>query len=581
MVIVGSPVKKSMVRNMFFCFILLFPLCVYTQKIQSENLSIKVKVYWDANQKFLHSTGSYFVDERHPETTEKHGKWLFYSVKGILEEERYYFRDRIHGKQTIFYPDKTIKQLMYYSFNVPDSIFKEWFANKSLKTTGCYKLGSPIGNWTYFYEDAHLKSIDSVVMDTVYTLAYWDESKNHLQTINKGNGYIKTDYLTGGLKEKYQFVGGLKTGPFEERLANGRISIKGEFEKGKKEGTWTFYNASGEIDKQLNYHKDSLDGEYLVYFPDTRINTMGSYSMGKKTGLWIWNLQDKMGLEMKGTFSNDLQEGKWEYYFSTGALSYLANYKNGLRNGEWIYFYKDSTLFRQGKYLNDLKEGTWKTWHEDGTLLMEGNYEKGKEQGEWKAFWENGRLKNKSFFDEGYLKGTWLSYSPTGILLLEGEYKNGQKVGAWEEYYNNGRLKEESRYKLKKIKHKDGNVVVMGMKMVQSVPHGKQKAYSQIDYELKETGKFKSGIKTGEWINYYPGGVVPTIISQYKNGKLHGVIKQFGRRGEIMSEIHYKDGVKHGLFLIYDNNNKVLVKKMFRKGMEMQRLEADGMFAPD
>ena len=60
-------------------------------------------------------------------------------------------------------------------------------------------------------------------MDTVYTLAYWDESKNHLQTINKGNGYIKTDYLTGGLKEKYQFIGGLKTGPFEERLANGRI----------------------------------------------------------------------------------------------------------------------------------------------------------------------------------------------------------------------------------------------------------------------------------------------------------------------------------------------------------------------
>ena len=212
---------------------------------------------------------------------------------------------------------------------------------------------------------------------------------------------------------------------------------------------------------------------------------------------------------------------------------------------------------------------------------MEGNYEKGKEQGEWKAFWENGRLKNKSFFDEGNLTGTWLSYSPTGILLLEGEYKNGQKMGAWEEYYNNGRLKEESRYKLKKIKHKDGNVVVMGMKILQGVPHGKYKAYSQIDYELKETGKFKSGIKTGEWINYYPGGVVPTIISQYKNGKLHGVIKQFGRRGEIMSEIHYKDGVKHGLFLIYDNNNKVLVKKMFRKGMEMQRLEADGMFAPD
>lgn len=83
MVVVGNLVKKSMVRNMFFCIIILIPLYAYTQKIQPENLSLKTKVYWDANQKFLHSTGSYFVDERHPATTEKHGKWLFIPLKGL------------------------------------------------------------------------------------------------------------------------------------------------------------------------------------------------------------------------------------------------------------------------------------------------------------------------------------------------------------------------------------------------------------------------------------------------------------------------------------------------------------------
>ena len=561
--------------------LLFFYTFIDAQKIDPENLSPKNKIYWDEGGKRIHSVGSYYVDDRHPETTEKHGKWLFYSVKGVLEEERYYFRDRIHGKQTIFYPDKSIKQLMYYSFNVPDSIFKEWYSNKNLKATGEYTLGSPTGKWRHYYEDAHLKSIDSIVIDTVYTLSYWDESKDHIQTVINGNGFIKTDYVTGILKEKYQFINGLKTGPFEERLANGRVSIKGAFEKGKKNGPWIFYNDAGFVDKQINYRRDSLDGEYLVFFPDGRINTSGNYLMGKKTGLWIWNLPNKIGTEMKGTFVNDLQDGKWEYYFSTGELSYLANYKQGLRNGEWNYFYKDSTLYRNGKFSNDLKEGKWETYYEDGTLLMEGAYNKGKEAGEWTVYWENGRVKNRSVFEEGKLNGIWTSYTPTGMISLAGRYKKGQKTGLWEEFYNNGKPKEQTHYKVKYIKTRSNDVVVMGMKTLQSIQHGKFKAYSQIDYEIKETGKFKNGIKTGEWINYYPGGVVPTVISQYKKGKLHGVLKQFGRRGEVMNEIHYKNGLKHGLFLVYGNNNKVLVKKMFRKGMEMQRLEADGMFAPD
>ena len=102
--------------------LLLFYTFIFAQKVDPENLSPKNKIYWDQGGKRIHSVGSYYVDDRHPETTEKHGKWLFYSVKGVLEEERYYFRDRIHGKQTIFYPDKSTKQLMYYSFNVADSI---------------------------------------------------------------------------------------------------------------------------------------------------------------------------------------------------------------------------------------------------------------------------------------------------------------------------------------------------------------------------------------------------------------------------------------------------------------------------
>ena len=569
-----------MIKTWLSITFLFFFAAIYAQKIAPENLSGKVKVYWDANKKFIHSTGSYYVDDRENITIEKHGKWLFYSVKGLLEEERNYFRDRIHGKQTIYFSDKSIKQQTYYSFNVPDSTFKEWYSNKNLKTEGTYQLGSPIGKWVYYYEDGNKKSIDSVVVDTVYTIAYWDESKLHKQTITNGSGCIQTFYTTGMIKEKYQFLQGLKTGEFEERLANGRVSIAGEFYKGKKEGTWVFYDEAGYLDKKISYHRDSLDGEYVVYYLNGQINTEGNYTNGKKNGIWIWNLPENKGLEMKGSFENNLQSGQWAYYYSSGELSYLANYKQGFKNGLWSYFYKDSTPYREGSFLNDLKVGKWKTWYEDGTLLMEGEYLNGMETGLWQTFWENGRRKNQSSFVNGKLNGDWVSYTPTGVKSLEGKYKKGQKVGHWNEFYNNGRLKEQVGYKVKTIKNRNNDVVIMGMKTSQSVQHGKFKAYSQLDFEIKEKGIFKNGVKTGKWINYHPGGLMPAVISNYKKGKLHGVFQQYGRGGDLMNEIHYKNGLKDGLLLVYDINNKVLVKKMFRKGMEMRKINTGDVFTP-
>ena len=145
--------------------ILLLPKCSFSQKVLSENLSPKVKVYWDAENRKLHSSGSYYIDERHPETTEKHGKWLFYSLSGTLEEERNYYRNRVHGKQTIYFPNKKIKQVYYSKFNVADSIFKEFNEVGTLIMQGYYELGSPTGKWLYYYPDSSLWKEEVVITD--------------------------------------------------------------------------------------------------------------------------------------------------------------------------------------------------------------------------------------------------------------------------------------------------------------------------------------------------------------------------------------------------------------------------------
>ena len=183
-------------------------------KVLKENLSPKVRIYWDAQNKHLQGYGAYFTSAATPQTTEKHGKWLFYDYDGNLEEEAYYYRDRLHGKRTFFYPNKQIKQEGYFEFNVPDSVYKEWSPDGKILISGQFELGSPVGIWKYYYADGHPKSIEKVQNDTIYLQAFWQADSTHKQTIIDGNGQVISYYVDGVIKEFYTFQNGLKTGPF-------------------------------------------------------------------------------------------------------------------------------------------------------------------------------------------------------------------------------------------------------------------------------------------------------------------------------------------------------------------------------
>lgn len=551
-----------------------------SQVILPENLTKKVKIYWDANNKFIHSTGCYYQDEHIHETTEKHGKWSFYTINGVLEEDRIFYRNRMHGKQTIYYPNKKPKQVYYCKFNVADSLFKEFNEAGTLVIQGNYLLGSPEGQWQYFYEDSTRFKIEKTANDTTYLLNYWEADAKHTQTITEGNGYVKTYFSTGRIKESYTFKNGLRNGSFIENLASGKPSISGEFLDGKKDGDWTFYFPDGSIEKSTHYRNDSLDGEYHVFYENGKYQTKGQYVNGAKTGEWSWYINNGDQLDMKGSFINNMQDGDWEYFYSSGELSYKAQYAKNQKSGEWSYFYKGGQPYRKGVFNEDEKSGLWQTWYEDGTVLMEGNYSTGKEEGLWKNYWENGKLKNQSFFKDGELNGAWHSYTLEGNLVLFGRYKNNLKCSKWTEFYNNGSKKEEVNYKIKKIKNNSNDVVAIGLREIKSVEHGKFIAYSHIDFSKKEIGKFKNGKKHGKWTNYHPGGVVPAVTAYYKKGELDGTFSQYDRRGNKMNEIHYKEGKKHGWFIVYGRDGRPISQKMFHNGHEMRRINGEDGFSP-
>lgn len=550
-------------------FILIASQMAFSQEdeyiVLKENLTKKETLYRDFNKTKVQSVGAYYKDKLGT-TTMKHGKWIYYDRDGKVEEERDYYKDLLHGRVILFYPNSKPKQEGYFYLNQPDSIYREWNETGRLATEGTYSYGKPFGKWTYYYLDGRKKS-EEIAKDSINLMeSFWMPDSNHTRTVVNGTGEMMTFYSTGTLKEWYHYKDGLKHGDFEEWSIYGYKTLSGSFENGEKNGEWIFAFYSGKTDKISNYKEGKLHGPYRNYYESGKLYVEGQYHEGKKTGQWTWYTSEGTR-DMQGTFADDLQDGSWTYWYPTGEVSYTAHYTKDKKSGQWDYYYKNGKKFKEGTFSDDEKNGRWKTWYEDGTLLMEGAYENGKETGEWKNYWDNGNLKNVSTFTEGKLNGQWYSYLPEGKMSVEGKYRNGLKTGKWMDYFANGNLRELKTYKIIKTKsgiNKDGKKSKVNYS---SELNGKFEAYSDKDGKLMEAGNYKNGKKVGTWTAYHPGGRLKAVVSNYKNGKLEGEMATYDKRGKIISTCDYKAGLKHGTFRLYDKKGKVTSEKRFSEGM--------------
>jgi uncharacterized protein len=561
-------------------FVGLIHFYAFQQKVLKENLTKKETQYWDFHKTKPMSIGTYYKDQI-GKTTQKHGKWEYFFKEGGLEEVRNYYLDKLHGPVLLFYPNGIKRQEGYFIQGKQDSVYREWNETGKLALEGFYKDDKPFGIWKYYYFDGREKMVEEYIDTFVLIQSFWLFDSLHSQTIINGTGEKILYHQNGILKEFFTYKDGILDGDFEEWSIFGYEKLTGSYTMGKKSGEWKFYYYTGALEKIVNYQDNLLEGEYNYFYDNGQKNVEGTYQDGMKNGIWSW-YTNKGTKDMSGNFVNDKQDGDWKYWYPTGELSYNAQFKNGLKHGHWEYFYKDGTKFKKGNYLNDEKNGIWETWYENGNILMTGKYINGKEDGKWLNYWENGKIKNETTFKNGVLNGNWVSYNPKGVLKLSGKYKDGYKVGEWINYFDNGKPKDSQTFKIKKTKSTLKYGSLKGRVRIESVQNGKSVSYSAKDYKKTEEGTYKNGEKHGEWIAYYPGGKMPAIITTYKNGKLDGPVKRFNRKGELNSQIDYKDGLKHGKLRIYDKKGKVVLEKSFEYGLQIieSKSKSQGSFTP-
>ncbi|WP_337872059.1 hypothetical protein [Ignavibacterium sp.] len=117
---------------------------------------------------------------------------------------------------------------------------------------------------------------------------------------------------------------------------------------------YTGRHKSKVLNKVIEYEvKDGIkNGDFILYFPNGKI-------------------------EMKGKLVNDKNEGEWKYYLPDGTLQTVGFFKGDVPDSIWTWYYQIGKVFEVGRFDSGVKIGEWKTFDENGKLRVSRIFENG------------------------------------------------------------------------------------------------------------------------------------------------------------------------------------------------------------
>lgn len=108
-------------------------------------------------------------------------------------------------------------------------------------------------------------------------------------------------------------------------------------------------------------------------------------------------------------YKNGLLNGDYLRYHENGKIQYKGQYVNGKKEGSFLSYYFEGVLINEGRYINDNKEGDWKYYHKNGRINTSGICSEDKKQGIWRRYFENGTLESVTKYIDGEADKSFVS----------------------------------------------------------------------------------------------------------------------------------------------------------------------------
>jgi antitoxin component YwqK of YwqJK toxin-antitoxin module len=196
--------------------------------------------------------------------------------------------------------------------------------------------------------------------------------------------------------------------------------------QGKKQGHWIKKYPNGVVQYEGDFRDNHPVGEFKRYYEDSKLKSVLIYSSdGNQADAALY--YPNGFIESKGTYVNQLKEGKWKFY-SAENEGYLINeeeYKGNLRNGLSVKYYPDGAVAEKLTYTDGKKEGDWFQYFQNGKLFLRSYYSDDMLNGKFEVWFENGTLQFSGFYKDNMREGVWYVYNQDGTVRYKLNYTGG------------------------------------------------------------------------------------------------------------------------------------------------------------
>jgi uncharacterized protein len=209
---------------------------------------------------------------------------------------------------------------------IRDGLWKEYYLNGQLKSTGMYDAGKRIGDWKFYYSNGQLEQTGSYSKD------------------GKPDGPWTWYYITGELLREESYFNGHRDGYSKEYDPTGYVIAEGEYIEGYEEGIWNY--SYGDHSAVGGYLNGMRHGDWKHYYKDGRLSFEGSFIEDNPNGrhTWYWSNGNK---KTEGNYIMGLEHGEWVKYNPDGSQFISILYENGIEkrfDGVRIKFMEDDDL---------------------------------------------------------------------------------------------------------------------------------------------------------------------------------------------------------------------------------------------
>lgn len=206
--------------------------------------------------------------------------------------------------------------------------------------------------------------------------------------------------------------------------------------------------------------------------------------------------------------------------------------KNGKKQGEWKKNYPQSKAFEYvGQFKDDVPIGTFYYYYPS--------------------------TKKKAIVkhDAKTRRSEAVMYHESGVVLATGIYNNQKKDSVWSYYGPSGRLSYKETFKNGKL---NGTKTIY---FVPEDPNDKSQNISRVE-------NYKDSLLEGEYKDFFDFGSLK-YTGQYVMGKKQGKHTSYHFNGKVMFVELYKNGIKHGWSVGYDEAGAETGRKYFLNGREL------------